>query len=101
MTDIDDRLTEDRITRDAAHAVFRTDLERVRQDLAARGVGERIVDEVNEQAHVALDTALEVANDNKEIVAGTLTALLLWIFRNPLVETIGHLFGRDDHDDAD
>lgn len=102
MSDRFARLAQDRKVRDAAHAVFRADLERVRRDLAARGIAGRIADKAGEEAREAVDSALTVAVEHKGVVAGTLAALLLWILRNPLIEAIGHLFGHDeDREDAD
>jgi hypothetical protein len=96
-------LSADRAVRDAAHANFRASLEQVRADLAAKGVGGRIADEAERKAHAALDTGLEIAAEHKGVVAGTVAALLLWIFRTPLFEAIGRRFGdeddRDEHDD--
>jgi len=57
----------------------------VRQDVEARGVGGRIADKVGDDARDMLDEALRVADQSRGVVAGTIVALLLWAFRNPIM----------------
>lgn len=78
------RLAVDRANREAALAVFSDRLERIKADLAARGVGARVADSFKEGTSDALDAGLDVAKERKGVIAGTIGALLLWIFRGPL-----------------
>lgn len=78
------RLAVDRASRQAALAMFNERLVRIKADLAARGVGGRVADSLKEGTSDALDAGLDVAKERKGVIAGTLGALLLWIFRAPL-----------------
>ncbi len=91
MTNPARRLAEDRATREAALAIFNTNLTQVRNDLEARGIGGRIVDKAGEEVRATLSEALAIADDNKGVVAATLAALTLWLLRNPLIEGLQSL----------
>lgn len=82
--------------RDAARAAFHERLGQVKADLSARGVGSRMADRIGEEAIGAIDYTLDVARDSKGIIAGTLAALVLWLFRNPIIEWAEGLFGDDE-----
>lgn len=98
-------LTQARVSRDAARTAFHTRLEQVKTDLAARGVGGRVADRIGEEAVDALDYTMDVARDSKGIIAGTLAAIVLWLFRNPIIAWAEGLFDDDlnekDSDDDD
>lgn len=79
-----DALREDREVRNAAKGTFDANLAQVRADLDARGVGGRIADTATGGVKQAAAQALEVADQNRGIVAGTLAALVLWFARKPL-----------------
>ena len=97
-----ERIREFRALRDAAWAVVEADLAMLKNDLAARGIGKRIKDRASEEAHEALDHAVEVASEHKGVVAGTLLALLAWFLRGPIGSAFEALLGRgDDGDDAE
>lgn len=85
-----------RATRDTARAHFDTSLDRVKSDFGARSVGSRITSKLKEDAKTTADYALDIVRDNKGIVAGTLAAIALWLFRNPLIEWIERHFGDDE-----
>ena len=85
-----------RAARNSARAYFDTSLEQVKSDFGARSVGSRITSKVKEDAKAAAVYALDVARDNKGVVAGTLAALVLWFFRNPIIEWIERHFGDAD-----
>ena len=106
MTPLERQFVEDRAMRDSAKALFSADVAQVRSDLANRGVGERIGARIGEGAVDMADEALEMAGDNKGVIGAALGALLLYLFRNPLIDW---LFGddegvsdegRDAHDDG-
>ena len=91
----DSRIAEFRALRDAAWAVVQADLAMLKNDLAARGVGERIKDKVGEEAHEVWDQARDVAGEHKGIVAGTILALVAWLLRAPIGHAISALLGHD------
>lgn len=95
------RLALDRANRDAARALFSERLERIKADLAARGVGARVAHSVKEGTTDALDAGLDVARERKGLIAGTLGALLLWIFRDPLFTAASALVARIRGEDED
>lgn len=95
------RLTEYRALRDAAWAMVHADLDMLRADLTARGVGERIKDRAADEAHDAWDSAREVASEHKGVVAGTVLAIVAWLLRRPIGDGLAALFGRDDDDGAE
>lgn len=95
MTPMERQFVEDRAMRDSAKALFEADIAQVRGDLAARGVGERIGARIGEGAVDMADEALELAGENKGTLSAAVAALLLYVFRNPLIEW---LFGEDDGD---
>lgn len=90
------QLIEDRATRDAARATFDVRLAQIRQDLDARGVGGRIADKLGHDALDAFDEAVEIANQNRGIVAGTIAAVMIWLFRSPIIAWVEGLLGIED-----
>jgi len=101
MSGADDaRLTEYRALRDAAWAMVRADVDTLKAELAAQGIGARLKDKAAEEAQDAWDTAREVAAEHKGIVAGTLLALVAWLLRGPIGGALAALFD-DDEDDGD
>lgn len=85
MSDLEQRLREDRSTRNAARAVHDANLLQVKQDLAARGIGGRIAAKAKSDALDLADEALAVAKESKGIIAGTLGALALWFLRGHVI----------------
>ncbi|HVR91798.1 MAG TPA: hypothetical protein VHG29_12010 [Novosphingobium sp.] len=79
-----EELREDRALRNAAKGTFDANLAQVRADFDARGVGGRIVDKATAEVKESAVHALEVADQHRGIVAGTLAALVLWFARKPL-----------------
>jgi hypothetical protein len=94
-----------RARRDAARAVFDTRLAAIKADLDARGLGSRVAGTVVGEASDAIDVGLDVAREHKGLIAGTIGALLLWIFRQPLFGAAVSLYerirGQDDEDIED
>ena len=93
MSKTERRLTEDRANRTAARALVDTGVAQVKADLAARGIGGRIKDSVLHEADDAIHTGIAVARENKAVVAGTFSLLLVWWLRNPLGRLLGRRFG--------
>lgn len=85
-----------RSARDSARANFDASLEQVKSDFSARSIGSRITGKVQENAKATAVYALDVARENKGIIAGTVAAIALWLFRNPIIEWIERHFGDDD-----
>lgn len=100
MSASESRLATDRAARNLAHAAFAERLDGIKADLAARGVGARVADSVKEGTTGALDAGLDVAKERKGLIAGTFGALLLWIFREPLLTAgaalVARICGEDD-----
>lgn len=89
------RLREDRALRNAAWALFEADIAHLRASLAGKSISSRIVDRIGEGASDVLDGAMEVADNNKGVIATLIAAIVLWFARNPLID----LF--TDHDGAE
>lgn len=85
-------LEQAKATRNAANMAFRQQLAQIQEDLAARGIGGRIVDRAGEAAA----NAAEVANEHKGIVAGTVGAIALWFLRGPIIRLVSQLWSGDD-----
>lgn len=101
MSVTDRQLIADRALRDGALRLFKADLDLVRSDLATRGVGQRAADRVGDAALDTVDDAVEYAQIHKGQVAAGVTAILLFLFRGPLLDALVRLFGEDDDDDRD
>ena len=81
-------LEQAKATRNAAHAAYSESLAQVQEDLSARGIGGRLADRAGE----ALAEAVDVANENKGVIAGTIAALGLWLLRGPIIDLAGRLW---------
>ena len=79
-----DDLREDRALRDAARESFDANVAQVKADFAARGIGGRIAARVTREVRTTAVQAAEIADDNRGIVVGTLSALAFWFARKPL-----------------
>jgi len=93
MTEAELRLIEDRQNRKAARQLVDSGVEQVKADFSARSVGGRIKDSVVKEAEEAVATGVAVARENKAVVAGTFSLLLVWWFRGSLGRFLGRLFG--------
>jgi hypothetical protein len=90
------RLSEDRSTRNAARGVFDANMAQVKADLEARSIPGRIVDKADRDVREAIATGLDVASESKGIIAGTLAALVLWFFREPVLAQLKDLFANGE-----
>jgi hypothetical protein len=95
MSEAERQLAEDRQNRAAARALFDRRMSQVKGDLDARGIGGRIKDSAVSKGEEAVAQGLEIARENKGILAATGAALALWLFRNPLIALIRKLSGSD------
>jgi hypothetical protein len=94
------KLEADRAVRNSARETFDLRLAQVRQDLEARGVGGRIADKIGQDAREMFEEAVEVADHNRGVVAGTIAALAIWILRNPIVAWLEGLMDADAKEDS-
>ena len=93
MSRLAKRVEGARAKRDVARGAFDLRLAQVREDLDARGIGGRIADRIGQDAREAFDEAIEVANHNRGVVAGTIAALAIWLFRHHIIAWIEGLAG--------
>ncbi|NBC36329.1 hypothetical protein GTZ99_07130 [Novosphingobium sp. FSY-8] len=78
-----------RAARDSARGRLAAQVDGLR-DLARPGaLTQRIRDEVEDRSRDALYQAMEIASDQRGILAGTLTALALWAVRKRLLAKAG------------
>lgn len=96
MGKLEKQLASHRAMRNAARGVFDLRLAQIRQDLDARGIGGRIADRIGQDAREAFDEAVEVANHNRGVVAGTIAVLAIWLLRNPIIAWIEGIMGVDN-----
>lgn len=90
------QLAEDRALRDAALALFKTDLQFIQTDLRQRGLGERMVDRLGEGAKEFLDDAVDYAGSHKSVVTAGLAAVVLWFARGPILRSLEDLAGIEE-----
>lgn len=89
MTDPRERtMIEDRMVRDAARALVDADIANLRANYAARGIGDRVKERLEDGAAVVLEEAVSVAEDNKGVIATLIAAIVLWFARHPIVDFI-------------
>ena len=84
MTDAESRLAEDRANRKVARGLFDSRLTQVKADLAARSVPGRIKAKATDEMAKGIEQGVTIAKESKGIIAGTVAALALWFFREPL-----------------
>jgi hypothetical protein len=82
-------LAEVQRQRDAARAKLRGDVATLRGDLAERSIPARIGDRATEVALEGMETAKDVASENKIVVGLTIAGLLGWFLRSPILLLVG------------
>lgn len=90
---IEQRMREDRMLRDAAHALVEADIANLRASLAGRSIQGRIADRISEGAADALDEAIEIAENHRGVIAAIIAGIVLWLARNPILDL---LLGEED-----
>lgn len=85
-----------RAARDGARARFDNGLSQVKSDMDVRNVSARVADKLQSDAKAAGTYALDVLEDNKGIIGGTVAALGVWFFREPITAWIDAHFGAAD-----
>ena len=102
MNEAEQRLAADRGNRQTARGLFDRRLAQVKSDLSASSVPARIKAKAKDEAFAAADTAIDVARESKGVIAATLGAVALWVFRKPLLQAASGWFGQGAvQDDAD
>ncbi|UIP05850.1 hypothetical protein LY632_09030 [Erythrobacter sp. SDW2] len=96
MSNLERQLREDRVLRNAAHALFKADIERVKTDLEEKTVGKRALDRARDGAAELLDNAQAKVGDNIGIVALLFGAIALWFARNPIMAMFTGEAGEED-----
>jgi len=79
------QLLEDRALRDAARALVQADVENLKADLKGKSIGSRVADRMTEGAVDVFEEAVDVAEDNKGVLATLIAAVVLWFARNPIM----------------
>jgi hypothetical protein len=77
-------LIEARRLRDLARSIVRTDLATLRLDLAERPLGRRVRDSVVTGAVDTAENAVDLALENRAVLALTLSGVVGWLFRKRL-----------------
>ena len=101
MSDLGDRLAEDKALRDAALQLFRSDLALIRGDLDERSVGARAKERLGDAALGMVDDAIDYAGNNKGRVAAGATAMVLWFARKPILRWLADLLDREEPAEPD
>ena len=91
-------MLEDKYLRDSARALVEADIEHIKADFAHKGLGERAMDRVTEGAMDLYEEAIDVAEDNKGVLAALVAAIVVWFARNPLLELLGIVNDEEDED---
>lgn len=101
MTPSEQRLIEDRATRDAARAVFDTRLARVRTALAERSVGKRLTADAVDRTKAATAEAASIAKENSWVIIATAATLVGWLARRPLLRLAQRLYAHSHGGEPD
>lgn len=88
----DDQLAELRAARDHARARLNTRIARNRALATPAGLAKRVKQDIAHQARQAAVQAIEIAADNRGVVAATASALLLWAMRKQALSGVVSLF---------
>ena len=96
MSELGQRLTEDKALRDAALSLFSADLALIRADLKERGVGARVADRIGSGTLEMVDDAADYAEANRGKIAAAVAAVVLWFARGPIMDGIAKLLGEDE-----
>ena len=99
MAKLELQLREDRALRDAARRLLEADLGLVKSDVDRRGLGERTADRLRDGSLDIADKAMDYARVHPVLVYGGLAAVLLAVFRNPILDLILNLM--DDDEDSE
>ncbi|OYW47733.1 MAG: hypothetical protein B7Z36_02230 [Novosphingobium sp. 12-63-9] len=88
------QLSDARALRTEAWAQVRGDVERLRDGLDDKSIGQRIKERATDEVVDAIDTARDVAGENKTVIGLTVAALVGWLFRRPIGELVQDMLDR-------
>lgn len=94
--DLGFQLREDRLLRDAALALVKSDYANLRADFSGKSIGDRVAGRVHDGALDIFEEAVELADSNRGVLAVLIGAILLWFARNPIMAL---LIGDDEDED--
>lgn len=92
MASLASRFEEVRASRDVAKAQFDARYASIKADYEERGILGRMADEAIDKAIDTFDEAAAVVEEHPVVIGGTIVAILLWIFRNPIMAGASELF---------
>ncbi len=96
MADLQQQLHEDRMLRDAAKRMVKSDMRFVKGDVASRGLGARFADRAKDGAAEFADRTGSYADTHRAQVgtgiAVAAVAFFGWIFREELSDAVYNLF---------
>ena len=94
------QLEEDRALRDSARAMFRKELDHVRQEVAPQALGERVADSIGERVDAASDDTIGFVRKHGGAISAAggaiASAVGLWFARKPLFSRIEAWLGEDE-----
>lgn len=91
MTNIKQKLREDKALRDDARALVEAGVEQVRTVVSSGQLKGRATEQVSGKANKAVKVAGKTADQNKEYIAAAAGALILWLARKPIMALIDTL----------
>ena len=94
MSAADDALSRLRAERNAARAELLTRVDAARAMTSPKALGQRLRHDVEHHARGALTQAMEIAGDNRGVLAGTVSALVLWAARRQVLSGVAKLAPR-------
>lgn len=100
MSSLERKLQEDRATRDAARRLIEADLAFVRGDNEERGLAKRAADSVGDTSQTLAGRTLDYAKAHPLAVSGGLAAILLFLFRNPILDLVLGMLDDDEDDEG-
>lgn len=96
MSDLKQRMQEDRVLRDAAKALFAADMAHARNLLDRRSLSQRFLSRVGDGAKDVLEQAADTAGNHRATIGILLAAVALWFARHPLMALFDEKFGEDN-----
>ena len=101
MTPAEQRLIENRATRDAARSVFDSRLARVRTALVERSIGQRLTTEAMDRTKSATAEVTTIAKENSWVIVATAAILAGWLARRPLLRLARRLYAHSHGGEPD
>lgn len=79
------KLDADRGARNRARRMFDSRLVKAKQAMSPGALATRVTGQIKRQARDTFDEAVEIADENRTVVAGTIAALAVWFLRKPIM----------------